>query len=338
MPKSNSNKPQEKKLGKSSNKEAIKKVPKGKTQDEEIKKVKTSNSKDDKLVKNSTELWSLMRSIDSTWKAREILNHQLNGIIKGDKTGKQYNVLFLWTDNLSDYELGRIYLSLQSLDNTKDTILIINSPGGSGEAAYLISKAIKDAAAPKKFIVSVPRKAKSAATLLSLGADEIHMSKIAELGPIDPQINGMPALGTKYAFEYIAGMVEKYPKASDFLASYLAKRLSPVDLGYTSRVAESAQQYAERLLDSKASKLPSNQTPIKVGEALVYEYKNHGFVIDWDEATKLLGGEIVKTGTDIVKFALMMHDYIDSAILGLSNSGFNLIMCGNVDDILIINK
>jgi len=41
--------------------------------------------------------------------------------------------------------------------------------------------------------VFVPQLAMSGGTLVALGADEIVMTEHAMLGPIDPQINGMPA-------------------------------------------------------------------------------------------------------------------------------------------------
>jgi ClpP class serine protease len=73
-------------------------------------------------------------------------------------------------------------------------LLIVNSPGGRVEPAYLISKSLKSIA-HKHFSVAIPRRAKSAATLLALGADQIHMGMISQLGPIDPQDKGFARVG-----------------------------------------------------------------------------------------------------------------------------------------------
>src|SRR5262249_48776004 len=158
---------------------------------------------------------------------------------------------------------------------------------------YLISKCCKKSTT--KFVVAVPRLAKSAGTLIALGADEIHMGIISELGPIDPQIGDYPALGLGSAVEHIATLCKKHPESVEMLAKYLASSLNLHDLGYFERVSESAVQYAERLLNGKS--LPFGQDPASVAKRFVYGYKDHGFVIDRDEATVILGSDIVRTDT-----------------------------------------
>ena len=90
--------------------------------------------------------------------------------------------------------------------------------------------------------------AKSAATLIALGADEIHMGLLGELGPIDPQIDNLPALGVKRALETLAVLAQQTPGASDMFADYLARTVRIDQIGYYERLAESAVQYAERLI------------------------------------------------------------------------------------------
>ena len=63
--------------------------------------------------------------------------------------------------------------------------LILHSPGGSPEAAESIVSALRSQF--KSVRVLVPVMAKSAATMITLAADEILMPLTAELGPIDPQ-------------------------------------------------------------------------------------------------------------------------------------------------------
>jgi membrane-bound ClpP family serine protease len=111
----------------------------------------------------------------------------------------------------------------------------------------LISKLCRESAVGK-FIVVVPRRAKSAATLICCGADEIHMGQMSELGPIDPQIDYLPALGLKNAIQHLAELASQYPTASEMFAKYLSESLNLEHLGYYERVVKSAVQYAERLL------------------------------------------------------------------------------------------
>jgi hypothetical protein len=189
----------------------------------------------------------------------------------------------------------------------KGFFLLLHTNGGKVEPAYLISKCCKKSA--PKFIVAVPRFAKSAGTLIALGADEIHMGIISELGPVDPQIGDYPALGLGSAVEHIATLCKKHPDAVEMLAKYLASNLNLHDLGYSERVSESAVQYAERLLSGKT--LPGSESPAEVAHRFVYGYKDHGFVIDRDEAAEILGDDIVKSDTAEYKLANQIHEYLE---------------------------
>lgn len=88
----------------------------------------------------------------------------------------------------------------------------------------------------------------------------------------------MPALGLKNSIEHITDLVSKNPKSSEMFAKYLELTVEPVQIGYYERVAESAVQYAERLLEKHKSTLSSD--PSIIAKKLVYGYKDHGFVID----------------------------------------------------------
>ena len=77
---------------------------------------------------------------------------------------------------------------LQKMDLTNGVALLINSPGGDGEAAERIVKICRSFSKTGEFKSIVLGKAKSAATLVCFGASEIFMSETSELGPIDPQV------------------------------------------------------------------------------------------------------------------------------------------------------
>ena len=69
--------------------------------------------------------------------------------------------------------------------------LIIHTPGGLVLAAMQIARAVE--AHPAKVTVIVPVYAMSGGTLIALAADEIVLGEFSVLGPIDPQIVGLPA-------------------------------------------------------------------------------------------------------------------------------------------------
>lgn len=66
-------------------------------------------------------------------------------------------------------------------------VLILNSPGGQALAAERMVNVCREYSG-QKFEVAVPHMAKSAATMICFGAGKIHMSRTAELGPVDPQV------------------------------------------------------------------------------------------------------------------------------------------------------
>lgn len=71
--------------------------------------------------------------------------------------------------------------------------LVLHTPGGLVLAAMQIARAVE--AHPAKVTVYVPVYAMSGGTLIALAADEIVMGEFSMLGPIDPQIFGLPAAG-----------------------------------------------------------------------------------------------------------------------------------------------
>jgi ClpP class serine protease len=70
--------------------------------------------------------------------------------------------------------------------------LVIHTPGGLVLAAEQIAKALIRHRG--KVTVFVPHYAMSGGTLIALAADEIVMDSNAVLGPVDPQVGGLPAV------------------------------------------------------------------------------------------------------------------------------------------------
>ncbi|MBM3334993.1 hypothetical protein FJY63_10065 [Candidatus Sumerlaeota bacterium] len=82
--------------------------------------------------------------------------------------------------------------------------LILDGPGGFGLAAEQIVNVCRTYGGGS-FSVIVPKMAKSAATVICLGADKLILGPTAELGPIDPQIrlpDGTVTSATSYVRRY----------------------------------------------------------------------------------------------------------------------------------------
>jgi Serine dehydrogenase proteinase len=95
---------------------------------------------------------------------------------------------------------------LNSISGADQINLLLHSPGGDGT---IVEKMVDMCRAHlsgqnRKLRVIVPNIAKSAATVLALGADQILMGYCSELGPIDPQVpiavSGMTQWVSAFAF------------------------------------------------------------------------------------------------------------------------------------------
>ena len=86
-----------------------------------------------------------------------------------------------------------------------DIFLVSN--GGSAEATERIVALLRSRFEHIRFIV--PANAFSAATLMTFAGDEIVMDDMSTLGPIDPQIGGIPARAILKAFEEIEEKIKK---------------------------------------------------------------------------------------------------------------------------------
>jgi Serine dehydrogenase proteinase len=250
-----------------------------------------------------------------------------------------YLVLILYDpfNPISSVHSDRLYAAASDPGNAnRDILLALHSDGGNIEPAYLISKALKRIASNNKFVVAVPRRAKSAATLISLGADEIHMGMMSQLGPVDPQIGGLPALALGNAVTMIAELAGKHPAASEMLTKYLTDQVPIQVLGYYERVGASAIQYAERLIGGKS--LPEPLTAHDVADYLVTHYKDHSFVIDSQQAMEILGKTIVKEQTPEYKLADEIYRFLDLVSLVLRFYNKNCWLVGRAADGFSVTK
>ena len=123
--------------------------------------------------------------------------------------------LAVMIDEISEASITYFEDLIYDADPEADLHLMLVSPGGDGEAAVRLVKSMQSRC--KELTVIVPTYAKSAATLIALGAHHIMMAPFSDLGPIDPQIlTGRGYVAAKdiiRAFEYATEKVEEAPDA-----------------------------------------------------------------------------------------------------------------------------
>ena len=141
---------------------------------------------------------------------------------------------------------------------------ILHTPGGLVLPALQIARAIKAHPAPTR--VFVPHYAMSGGTLIALAADEIVLNPHAVLGPIDPQIAGLPAAS-------IAAVTQqKKPDAIDDYTLVLAD------------VARKAQAQLERAAEELLAGTVSENAARAVAEQMSSGRWTHDYPIEAEEA------------------------------------------------------
>lgn len=243
---------------------------------------------------------------------QEVVDAHVALSLSDSPLSQRFDVLVLSNESLlTRSSANRIYSALDGLNRTKPILLILNTPGGDIAAAYFVAKLCREHT-QLEFEVAVPRRAKSAGTLICCGADRIHMGSLSELGPIDPQFGAIPALALKHSIEHIAELVGTYPAAREMFSEYLVRSLRIESLGFFERVAVSATQYAIRLLNARRPSTVPTATET-IANRLVYAYKDHGFVIDAREAAEIFGDGVVAFNTSEYQFSNTVFDSLDFA-------------------------
>lgn len=220
------------------------------------------------------------------------------------------------TDNLVKDKLRRAF-GYPTTDRPDRTLnVLLNSPGGSLDAAY--ATALYLAAYAKDLRVHVPSRAKSASTLLAIGADTIYLSAFGELGPLDTQIpdprnpaNTMSALDCYQSVDYVRDFgfntitsllpelvdaTERRIPVADLLAAastFAIGAIQPVlstitalDFGGWGRSLRIGEKYASKLLRAK-TKDGDYARADRIAYQLVYGYTHHPFPIDLHEAKRI---------------------------------------------------
>jgi membrane-bound ClpP family serine protease len=112
---------------------------------------------------------------------------QLDALLSTLETARGRRALVYWTTDAARVSEGAtltFYDQLESIGRVPALDLVLATRGGDTEAPYRIVSLIREYA--DKLAVLVGYRALSSGTLIALGADEIVMTPLGALGPIDP--------------------------------------------------------------------------------------------------------------------------------------------------------
>ncbi len=194
--------------------------------------------------------------------------------------------------------------------------VILHSRGGSLDSAYKVVLFLRSFA--KDVRVYVPRRAKSAATLIAVGADQVVMSPFAELGPLDTQITDprnpathVSALDCYRSVDYVrefgvlaipralkvmldqtqaliplGELIESATTFATGSASPMLEQVKALDFGAWGRTLKIGENYAQEVR-RRLSHPDSEEDAERIAWKLVYGYTHHLYPIDRAEAKRL---------------------------------------------------
>jgi hypothetical protein len=176
---------------------------------------------------------------------------------------------------------------LHNLVRGKPIDLILHTPGGDVDAAEKFLSLLQAYAEPKRLRIIVPDFAKSAGTLIALGADGIVMSDASELGPIDPQIVRYDRDGNEswhsvlnYLDAFAQHAADLRADPNDIVASIMIDKLDPTQIKRHEMMRDRARNFAERELRKKGL----NYTAIASDLIDTKRWLSHGQMINWEAA------------------------------------------------------
>ncbi len=194
---------------------------------------------------------------------------------------------------------------LQKIGKIQNIDLFLYSAGGDTMVPWRMVSMIREYC--DKFSVLVPYKAHSAATMIALGADEIAMSDLSELSPIDPStsnifnptdpvnaLNRIP-ISVEDVMAYFDLAKNKFGiKSDENLSRIFTKfvesnpQIHPLALGNVNRIHNLIRILAKRLL--KSHKVAMKEEVVdKIVDYFTEKLYSHQYFIGRKEAKEDLG-------------------------------------------------
>jgi hypothetical protein len=235
--------------------------------------------------------------LDSYQKIEELFDAKLITFVTGDRKGLETQV--------HKEVLGFMVHHLDVIGKCPRIVLYLHSLGGDTIAGFSIVNLLRQFC--DEFIVIVPYKALSAATLISLGADKVIMTKQACLGPIDPSVNGPlnpqipghpPNMRAPVSVEAVSGFFDFArenggEKALDDAFKHLCDHVHPLVIGQVFRARTQIRMLAEGFLKTHLDS-PTQERIEKILKFLCSESGSHDYTINRIEAAERLELSIQK--------------------------------------------
>ncbi len=214
---------------------------------------------------------------------------------------------------------------LRQIGKVENIDLFLYSTGGDTLVPWRLVSMIREYC--NKFSVIIPYKANSAATMISLGADEIVMTDLSELSPIDPSTANVfnptdPTnpqsripISVEDVMAYFDLAKNKFGIKSDEDLTKIFNQfveatpeIHPLALGNVNRTHNLIRQLAERLLKSHKEKMREDDIK-KIVDYFTEKLYSHQYFIGRKEAKEDLGVKtVVEASPELTQAISQLHE------------------------------
>ena len=175
---------------------------------------------------------------------------------------------------------------LHNVPADDDIDLLLHTTGGGVNAAEKLMGMVRRVVGTGELRIIVPDYAKSAGTLMVLGADSVVMSDMSELGPIDPQRRLFDR------WQSVQNYLDAYSEHEETLtndpsntaARLMLNKLDPVTLILFKAEVNRARQAAEGLLKRGMFRNGGNWSRTANELLDTARWLSHGQMISWEDA------------------------------------------------------
>lgn len=200
--------------------------------------------------------------------------------------------------------------ALHGLNYSKGLDLILHTPGGSIAATQAIIMYLREKFG-RDIRAIVPHTSMSGGTIMACSCREIIMARHSSIGPIDPQIRGVPAKGVLKEFERAYTEIVADPMRQAVWAPILAQ-YSPTFIGNCENAVKWSETFArQQLSDNMFFRQRGKKEKIdSVIQALTEydEVKLHERQIGYKEAQKIgLSVRLLEDDQELQDLALTVH-------------------------------
>jgi hypothetical protein len=223
---------------------------------------------------------------------------------------------------------------LEKIGKVSKVDVLLYTVGGNTLAAWGLANLVREYC--DRLGVLIPHRALSAGTLFALAADEIVMSRLGQLSPVDPSINS--PLGPKVkvpnqqneisvpvSVEDVMGFMDLATKGASLkeersvlsVFDRLSSQVHPLTLGAVYRSREQIVALADRLLSFHMKDDAKKEDRERIVTRLTRELGSHDYLIGRTEAKTFLKLNVIEAPSIEPKMLALFNEY--ATLLELRN-------------------